>query len=139
MGQRIRVFGTQWSERRHHALDGFIPDHIGLHIFDHGHIGVVVVDLLEFQHAAAEFEIAEKRIQIAPHGGNEVVVYRGRHIIGEERRLPRRGIIPRSGVEDIGTHRICQAGCKGESMLGKFLVELVECGLAHGGLPLLEE
>ena len=106
MGQAFHVFRTQRREGGHHTLDGFIPRHIGLHIFDHGHIGVVVVDFFELQHPASEFEIAEKRIQIAPHGGNKVVVYRGRHVIGKECSLTRRGIISGPGVENIGAHRV---------------------------------
>ena len=133
------VFGPERFESGDDFFHRFIPRNIRFHALHHRDIGVVVVDFLELQHAAAEFEILEKRSEVGADGRDEVVVDRHRHIIREKRGLAGGGMIAGAGIENIGANGIRQAGGEGELVVRKLAVELVECRLAHGGIALLEE
>ncbi len=59
------------------------------------------MQLVQPEDAAAQIVIAEERLKILAHRGDEAVVNRHRDVVAKERRLQRGRMIARPRAEDI--------------------------------------
>ena len=139
MSQSGCVFRTQRMQGFHHLLNGPIPRDIGLDVFDHWDIGVVVVNFVQLKHTTAKLKVAEKGIQIPSDGGYQIIIDGHWNIIREESCLASRRVIPSAGVKNIRSHRASQTRGQCEFVVFEFGVKLVEGRLSDLWIPLLEE
>ena len=66
--ERFHIFIPEWFECCQDFLNGLVERGMNFEIRNQWHIGIVMMNLLEPKHPAAEFIITEKRIQIIMNG-----------------------------------------------------------------------
>ncbi len=124
------VFRAERRERFEDDVDGLVEGGVHFEIGDHRDVGVVLVDLVELQHAAAQLEVPEQRREVRADGGDEIVVDGGRDIVAKERGFARGGVIAGAGGEDIGADGMGERRGERVGVVAEFGVKLVEGGFA---------
>ena len=137
--ERCDVFPAERREGRQHLIAGRVPRHVGFDFVHDRHVGVVVVDLVELQQAAAQGVVALQRGEVRADGRDEVVVHAHRHVVGEKRGFAGARVVAGAGVEDVGLDRVRERGGDGEFVRVKLRVELLERAPSHVAIPLHEK
>ena len=138
-GESGGVLGAERGEGLEDGVDGLVEGGVDFQLGDHGGVGVVLVNFVELEDAAAELEITEEGRKVCADGADEIVIDGRRDIVAKEGGVAGGGIMAGARGEDIAANGVGEGGGEGVGVVAKLGVELVEGGLAQGGVALDHE